>query len=80
MPLIKAKRTHRRTYKRKGRAKKTHVPVRSRRMMTYHGRKGYPIIHRTEDGRKYIMVRHPSGRGVKRLYLKRGRVPAKERK
>ena len=52
---------------------------RSKRKMTYHGRTGYPLIHTTETGRKYIMVRKKGG-GVKRLYLKRGRIPAKYRK
>jgi len=44
------------------------VTRRSRKKITYHGRSGYPVIHETESGRKYIMVRHPSGKGVKRLY------------
>ncbi len=41
---------------------------RSRKKITYHGRTGFPVIHTTRGGRKYIMVRHPSGKGVKRLY------------
>jgi hypothetical protein len=45
--------------------KKVH---RSRKKLTYHGRSGYPIIHYTEKGRRYIMVRK-SGGGMKRLYL-----------
>lgn len=57
---------------------KTRRARRSRRKMTYHGRSGYPVIHETETGRKYIMVRAKGGRGTKRLYLKNGRVPAKE--
>ena len=36
--------------------------------ITYHGRSGRPIIHRTKNNRKYIMVRAKDGRGVKRLY------------
>ncbi len=40
---------------------------RSRKKITYHGRIGFPIIHRTKGGRKYIMVRAKGG-GVKRLY------------
>ena len=35
--------------------------------ITYHGRKGKPVIHTNEKGRKYIMVRKTGG-GVKRLY------------
>ena len=41
---------------------------RSKRVITYHGRSGRPIIHVADNGRRYIMVRHPSGKGVKRLY------------
>jgi len=40
----------------------------SKRRMTYHGRGGYPVIHKTNKGREYIMVRK-KGKGVKRLYL-----------
>jgi len=40
----------------------------SKRRMTYHGRGGYPVIHKTNKGRMYIMVRKRGG-GVKRLYL-----------
>lgn len=40
---------------------------RSKKLITYHGRKGYPVIHISETGRKYIMVRKKGG-GVKRLY------------
>ena len=35
--------------------------------ITYHGRKGRPVIHTTATGRKYIMVRAEGG-GTKRLY------------
>ena len=35
--------------------------------ITYHGRKGRPVIHTNEKGRKFIMVRKIGG-GVKRLY------------
>ena len=52
---------------------------RSKKKMTYHSRIGHPIIHKTKVGRKYIMVRK-SGGGVKRLYLKNGRIPAKYKK
>jgi len=41
---------------------------RARRVITYHGRSGRPQVHEAENGRRYIMVRHPSGKGVKRLY------------
>ena len=55
--------------------------VRSKTKMTYHGRSGYPKIHTAKtSGHKYIMVRHPSGKGTKRLYLKKGRVPKQHRK
>jgi len=43
-------------------------PKRSKRKMSYHGRAGKPLIHETKSGRTFVMVRHPSGRGVKRLY------------
>ena len=40
--------------------------IRSRRKINYHGRTGYPVIHKTEKGKKYMMVR--SNNGTKRLY------------
>ncbi len=40
---------------------------RARKKITYHGRTGFPIIHTTKSGRKYIMVRKTGG-GVRRLY------------
>jgi len=40
---------------------------RSRKKITYHGRSGYPVIHQSPSGRKYIMVRAKGG-GTKRLY------------
>ena len=40
---------------------------RSPRKITYHGRTGYPYIHTTKTGRRYMMVRAEGG-GVKRLY------------
>ena len=49
---------------------------RSKTVMEYHGRKGRPFIHITEEGRKYIMVRAIGG-GTKRLYLVHGKIPAK---
>jgi len=53
---------------------------RSKKKMTYHGRSGYPMIHKTEKNKKYIMVRKHNG-GVKRLYLdRRGNVPRRFRK
>lgn len=42
-------------------------PRRSKKSITYHGRKGIPIIHQAQSGRLYIMVRAKGG-GVKRLY------------
>jgi len=42
-------------------------PRRSKRLIQYHGRKGHPVVHYTESGKKYIMVRKKGG-GVKRLY------------
>lgn len=41
---------------------------RAKKAITYHGRTGRPEIHIAKSGKRYIMVRHPSGRGVKRLY------------
>ncbi len=43
------------------------MPKRSSKKITYHGRTGKPVIHETESGRRYIMVRAKGG-GVKRLY------------
>lgn len=40
---------------------------RSKKLITYHGRRGHPVIHISETGKKYIMVRKKGG-GVKRLY------------
>jgi len=40
---------------------------RTNKEIKYHGRIGHPVLHVTEDGRKYIMVRSSSG-GTKRLY------------
>ena len=40
---------------------------RSKKQITYHGRKGKPVIHTSKSGKKYIMVRKKGG-GVKRLY------------
>ena len=41
--------------------------MRTKKKITYHGRSGYPSIHKTKTGKKYIMVRKKGG-GVKRLY------------
>lgn len=49
---------------------------RSKIKMVYHGRSGYPLIHETLKGRKYIMVRVRGG-GTKRLYLVKGQIPKK---
>lgn len=52
---------------------------RSKKKLTYHGRSGYPMIHETENGKKFIMVRKRDG-GLKRLYLdSRGNVPKRHR-
>lgn len=40
---------------------------RTKHSITYHGRTGRPVVHRTKYGREYIMVRK-SGGGTKRLY------------
>lgn len=40
---------------------------RAKKIITYHGRKGRPVIHTSKTGKKYIMVRKKGG-GVKRLY------------
>jgi hypothetical protein len=52
---------------------------RSKELMTYHGRKGHPLIHKAKTGKSFIMVRKRGG-GVKKLFLKHGRVPAKYKK
>ena len=41
---------------------------RSVKPIKFHGRMGNPIVHITKTERRFIMVRHPSGKGVKRLY------------
>ena len=51
---------------------------RSKKKMTYHGRTGHPIIHESEKGKEFIMVRK-SGGGTKRLYLEHGNVPKQHR-
>ena len=43
------------------------VKKRSKKTISYHGRKGHPTIHTTQKGRKYMMVRKTGG-GTKRLY------------
>lgn len=48
--------------------KQANDPNRSKEVYTYHGRSGHPVIHHTEDGKEYIMVRAEGG-GDKRLYL-----------
>ena len=51
---------------------------RSKKKMTYHGRTGRPVIHKTKTKKRYIMVRKKGG-GTKRLYLVHGNVPKKYR-
>ena len=46
---------------------KRKTKTRAKKSITYHGRKGKPVIHTAEDGRRYIMVRKKGG-GTKRLY------------
>ena len=41
--------------------------MRTKHVITYHGRSGRPQIHTAKSGKKYIMVRAQGG-GVKRLY------------
>ena len=59
-------------------------PKKSKKKMTYHGRPGYPILHKTKtSNRIYIMVRarDVEGGGTKRLYLDiNGNVPKKHQK
>lgn len=51
----------------------------SKKKMTYHGRCiGYPMIYATKKGREYIIV-CAAGRSIKRLYLKKGDVPIRDR-
>ena len=38
-----------------------------KKKITYHGRSGYPEVHMTASGKRYIMVRAEGG-GTKRLY------------
>lgn len=40
---------------------------RTKKRISYHKRIGYPVIHNTKTGRKYVIVRKKGG-GVKRLY------------
>lgn len=44
-----------------------YMSTRSRKKIKYHGRTGYPVIHQSPSGRRYIMVRKKGG-GTKRLY------------
>ena len=41
--------------------------VKARKSITYHGRRGKPIVHTAASGKKYITVRAKGG-GIKRLY------------
>lgn len=41
---------------------------RTKETYTYHGRTGHPVVHQSEKGKEYIMVRAEGG-GDKRLYL-----------
>lgn len=43
------------------------VMKRAKKLITYHGRAGHPLIHIAKAGRRFIMVRKQGG-GVKRLY------------
>lgn len=54
-------------------------PFRSKRKMTYHGRSGYPKIHKSKSGKEYIMTRKKGG-GTKRLHLEKGRIPKRHRR
>jgi len=47
---------------------------RSKKALTYHGRTGHPILHETDTGKEFIMVRATGG-GTKKLFLKNGDVP-----
>ena len=40
---------------------------RTKHGITYHRRRGHPVIHTAKSGRRYIMVRRTGG-GTKRLY------------
>jgi len=40
---------------------------RTKRKLTYHGRTGRPVVHTSDTGKQYIMVRAKGG-GTKRLY------------
>jgi len=40
---------------------------RSKKVISYHGRRGKPYIHTTQSGKRFIMVRK-KGSGLKRLY------------
>lgn len=51
-------------WQRKRKEKKEQEP---KKKITHHGRAGHPVIHISESGKKYIMVRKKGG-GVKRLY------------
>ena len=47
---------------------KRKYPYRSKRKVTYHGRTGFPLIHKDKKSKRtYIMVRKKGG-GTKRLY------------
>lgn len=40
---------------------------RTKRLITYHGRSGHPVVHTAKNSKRYIMVRK-SGGGTRRLY------------
>ena len=53
---------------------------RSIKEMCYHDRCGHFVMHQTEKGKIYVMVRK-SGGGTRRLYLDKNRnIPKKYRK
>lgn len=56
-------------------------PYRSKEVMVYHGRHGYPTIHWDKLKQKeYIMIRKQKtgkGGGTMRLYLEKGKIPKK---
>lgn len=57
------------TKKPKNEKKKSKYPMRSKKLLTFKGRSGYPMLHKDEKtGRIFIMTRKKSG-GVERTYL-----------
>lgn len=59
------------------RGRRNGYPRRAKSAITYHGRRGRPLIHVTKSDKEYIMVRAKGG-GTKRLYAGSRYSPARK--